>query len=80
MSTWNRSLVDKNAAVPAEAESVSTRLKSTKSYLKKRSSQGSSKAVNLRKKKSHDLEFKSLSALVPFQAEYNKERHLAHVN
>lgn len=70
MKTWNRFLVDTNAPVLVEAECVSTSLKSRKSHLEKRSSQGPRKAINLKKKKINDLGFESLSVLVPFLAEY----------
>jgi hypothetical protein len=57
MNTWNRIFVDTSSSMPVKAESISTRLKSIKSHIEKKSNLGPSKAVSLRKKKIRDLSF-----------------------
>ncbi|KAK2716240.1 nuclear protein localization protein 4 homolog [Artemia franciscana] len=58
------SVVDMGASVLVPAESISTRLKS-----RKRSNQGPSKTVNLKKSKTHELSVENLSASAPVTVE-----------
>ncbi|KAK2704456.1 hypothetical protein QYM36_016754, partial [Artemia franciscana] len=65
LKTWNRSFVYSSASVHTEAEGISTRLKSRKYNLEKRSSRGPIKSVQMQKRKFRDLGHENTSALVP---------------